>query len=235
MKEKWILVTEVKNFSIDSLQEQLDSNFYNDNRINNWSKLSQRKLKDLTTQDLIYLLKKHIGVNFLIIVIVERLIDNGFCAFTFNLHEDKEKDEQKEIIKELLLINDNYWYENPIVYDKFKNFIQNETHWIIDIIIPEYVVNHFLNLEFQTINWTNARTLKLSDWIDLDNASGYSIVIGQIKHIRRAFDNGVKVTYDTTPVLDFETFLNLVVKKLNNSDYILTEVYKEVRVKNIYC
>ena len=146
MKEKWILVTEVKNFSIDSLQEQLDSNFYNDNRINNWSKLSQRKLKDLTTQDLIYLLKKHIGVNFLIIVIVERLIDNGFCAFTFNLHEDKEKDEQKEIIKELLLINDNYWYENPIVYDKFKNFIQNETHWIIDIIIPEYVVNPLAEL-----------------------------------------------------------------------------------------
>ena len=235
MKEKCILATETKNFSIDFLQEQNDNKFYNDITVNNLSRLSQIKLNDLTSQDLIYLLKKHIGLNFLIVVIVEKLIENGFCAFTFNLHEDKEKDEQKEIIKELFLVNDNYWYENPIAYDKFKNFIYKETHWIINILVPEYVVNHFLNLELKTISWTNETTLRLSDWIALDNASGYSQVISQIKHIRRALDNGVKVIYNTTPVLDFETFINLVVKKLNNSNYILTEVSKEVRLKNIYC
>jgi len=200
--------------------------------LNKSDKLTLKPIKDLSDSELIYLLKKRKGINFLIIVLVNQLTETGFIAKSFNSSETPKQESQKEIIKELLLIPDSFWQENNTLYLKFKNVIECEKHWIIFFIVPEYVIEHFLNLEI-TESIVIEDIVKLPNGIDLDHASGYFSSIERVLRLRRATDNGVKLlTKDNTEITDFEEYLKNAIKSLPSSDKIFLDITKEVRIIN---
>lgn len=167
-----------------------------------------------------------------LILAVEIISKNGFQGYIW--HNDDNSEWERDTIKELILLYDGDWLQDPISFKKISPIISETAR--CHIYLQSFIIDHFLSLNFQEIIWTTDNIEKLKEWIADDSASSVHAAYSKIRWLTRAIDNGQKVIFktgkgETTQIYDRQTLIEKIVSQLPWQDKFVNVVKREVKIE----
>ncbi|MCL6567238.1 MAG: hypothetical protein K6U09_12560 [Acidobacteriia bacterium] len=194
--------------------------------------ITKKKIRDISKHELLYLLKQRIFTELALILTVEIISKNGFQGYIW--HNDDNSEWERDTIKELILLYDGDWLQDPISFKKISPIISETARYHIHL--QSFIIDHFLSLNFQEIILTTDNIEKLKEWIADDSASSVHAAYSKIRWLTRAIDNGQKVIFktdnrDTTQIYDRQTLIDKIVSLLPWQDKFVNVVQREVKIE----
>ena len=135
--------------------------------------LANKQIKSLTYSDLAYLLREDYYTDVVIVIAVNRIKDSELKIHSFN--HDEDSDNQRELIRELLIVSDYQWDINPLKHQELIELLDSQ---ILVLKIPDYIKSHFKSYEPKEVVVDNGFIEEYEKLIDEDTAS----------HVHSAFE-----------------------------------------------
>lgn len=181
--------------------------------------LAYKSIDDLTRKEISYLLREDKFTDTLL-EISDKLLENEKIEI-FGFHHQANSDEQRELIRELVIIKDDYWDLYPRIYRSIKSKL--EKHLPI-IKLPEYIKDHFRNYEPKTIKWGIEENGWYENMINENAASTVLAAYRRIGQLKRAIKLNTTIqleAFGRPKALNSEEMFNqLLVNKLINADQL---------------
>jgi hypothetical protein len=180
-----IHIENIENYKI----AELGNYFFNMTELSR--KISNKKIKDIETKDLLHLIRRH---NYLEIAVLLAIIDfkkNGFIGYSFN-YDDKSIIQQ-DLLKEIILLDKIFWIYNQDSYSHLRPIAEKNG---IYLNISETIIDLFLKTKLEPINWTKNDIDLIKSEIANDSASSVHSAWERIRRLKRAVDEGIDVTFE---------------------------------------
>ena len=169
----------------------ISSKTYISNKISNKSKnLLYKDITSLKLEDISHLLREDLCVQVCINIAIYRL-ENVRIDFEFLFNNDVSE-VQREILRELVLLNNRNWDLNSISFIKLKNIIGDN---ILALKLPELVNDSFLSYEVKRLKW-NKKTINNFNSFMNDTRTGVLHAYGMIISLKRAVLNNVPIIFE---------------------------------------
>jgi hypothetical protein len=84
-----------------------------------------KSIEDVNKSELAYLLRENQFIEVVIEISIELLTTEKLEIYPFD--NSPNSDEQRELIRELILVNDEYWNLNPKGFQRFRDLIVEST------------------------------------------------------------------------------------------------------------
>jgi|GEM_PF-5200121 len=220
-----ISITDIDKFSIKELSQYL---FGTDDFSR---EISDKKIAEITTSDLLHLLRRNCYTDIAALLAIREMEDNGFYGHSFKY--DERALTQQDILKELLLLPDDFWNTNQRSFYKLKPFAEENS---IHANLPHKVAAQCLEFSPSSIIWTEKDINQIVYLEAMGSLSCFLTTMEMIRKLKRAVDEGVHVLLDwkgnkvkITDVADIkEHILPLIT---HDPDYL--EDYEEVLDKEV--
>ena len=166
-----------------------DCTFVTDRISEKTDKIVSKDLDKITLSEFSHLLKENIAIHFCLNLIISRIksIKLDF-EFFFN---SKESEEQREILRELVLINSNNWNINPKAYELLKNILSKN---ISSLKLPEFITERFLNYKPKELIWNEKSIEEFNSFMN-DTRMGVWYAYNMLILHKRAILNGTNIIY----------------------------------------
>lgn len=189
-----------------------------------------RSIENITKSELAYLLRENKFIEVVIEISIELLTAEKLEIYPFD--NSPNSDEQRELIRELILVNDEYWNLNPKGFQRFRDLIVDK----INIVrLPKHSISHFLNYQPELIIWNEKDEEWYKDMIAGNSASTVLTAFEKIRKISRSIIIGnkliVKLNNNTIEIKDIIEFENVVVKKLPMYKELIEFMSSEIEYK----
>ncbi|WP_123899165.1 hypothetical protein [Aureibaculum marinum] len=175
-----------------------------------------KDIRKISLSEFSHLLRENIAVGLCLNPIIERIksVEIDFDFFFNNDHSEK----QREILRELVLLNTHHWDINPIAYNKLKLVLSES---IAALKLSETVTQEFLAYEPKGLVW-NQETINAFDAFMNDNRMGVWAAYNMLTSRKRAIFNEAKI--------DFELDDNLI--EITTLAEFEENILKTVRINN---
>jgi len=220
-----VKLSDIGNYKLSDLTDYLF------NQTDKSRELKNKKIKDISLDELLYLLRKDNFTEIVIKLIVQNIITTGFKGYVFNYDDYSEW--QKEAIKELILVDEYNWQIDPISFYKFLPLIDSTTKHHVNL--PQYIIDHFLSFVPHQIVWTDKNLEKIEGQLADDSASMVLSARQSVRQLKIAIDNDAKVFYKTDSgelihLKDSKTLEDRLVAQLRNKEAFLKVIQKEIKI-----
>ncbi|MEL1244808.1 hypothetical protein AAEO56_11090 [Flavobacterium sp. DGU11] len=220
-----IKIEDIDNYAINELSQYLFGTGAPTRAI------AQKKIADITTSDLLYLLRRRCYTDIAALLAIREMEVNGFYGHSFKY--DERTVTQQDILKELLLLPDSFWNTNQRSFHKLKPFAETNS---IHANLPHKVVAQFLEFSPEPIVWSKKDIGQMVYLEAMGALSLFLTAMDMLRQLKRAVDEGIKATldwegntFDINNVADIrEHILPLITE---DPDYL--EDYEEVLDKEV--
>ncbi|MFC5872341.1 hypothetical protein ACFP3I_07085 [Chryseobacterium arachidis] len=124
-----------------------------------------------------------------VLLAIREIETNGFYGHSFKY--DDNSITQQDILKELILLPDDFWDYNQRSYHKLKPIAEKNS---IHANVSHKIVKQFLELEPQPIVWTKKEINDISYFEIIGILSMFETGKDSVRKLKRAVDEGIKVT-----------------------------------------
>ncbi len=153
--------------------------------------IAQKKIADITTTDLLYLLRRQCYTDIAALLAIREMEANGFYGHSFKY--DERTVTQQDILKELLLLPDSFWNINQRSFYKLKPFAEKNS---IHANLPHKVTAQFLEFSPAPITWTKKDIGQMVYLEAMGSLSLFLTAMDMLRQLKRAVDEGIRVTLD---------------------------------------
>jgi hypothetical protein len=200
------------------------------------SKLSERanrlistKTNKLEMTELAYLIREHIGVSICIIISIQKLKEMEIRISM--LHRDDKAEKQRELIRELVLLNNYHWDINSNEHKQFKKLLGIKIDYLS---LPKTVKDDFKKHEPKELVWNEKSIQNFKSYMN-DSRMGVICGYGMVTSLKRTILNGNSIMYqiagESIRIQDKNEFKKLIVDKLECNDELLELLNKENEMK----
>lgn len=173
--------------------------------------------KDITKlklQEISHLLRESIAIQTCINISIEKL-NNLKIDFDFYFN-NKFSEEYRELLRELVLVNERNWDLNVRAYEKISGKISND---LFALKLPEFIINKFKNYKPQKLEWNESSVNNFNAYMN-DSRAGVTAAYNMVHSLKIATLNGTKIFY-----------------KIKNEEQIITSLkdFENTILKNIDC
>jgi len=192
------------------------------------SKILKTNVYELSFIELAFLIRENIETRICVQLALKRLKITNLKLPSF--YRDSDSENQRELIRELLLIHKWYWdiYQNDF-YD-LKEFLKPH---LSGLNLPEFIKDEFKSYVPRKLTWDNESIEKYGHYMNDSRVGvmcGYNMVIS----FKNAILNGVTVYYNVNPELiqikSIGEFEKLIIESINCNQE-LKEKLQEVENK----
>src|SRR5688572_28073435 len=155
-----INIKDIGNFTLSEL-----SNYYF-STTELTRKIAHKKIKDLSTSDLLHLVRRKNYTDLATILAIQDFESKGFYGYSFN-HDDKSITQQ-DLLKELLILGDEFWTYNQTSFQQLKPIAEKNATYVN---LPAKLTRQFTALKPVPILWTKEEIEKIKSLVDMDIAS----------------------------------------------------------------
>ena len=201
------------------------------------SKLSERTnllvskdIDKLKTEELAFLIREQIGTGICILIAINKLKQEEINISM--LHRNAKAETQRELIRELILLDNWYWDSNSIANQQLKEILGKNIDYLN---LPKELKDKFKNYKPQDLIWNEKSIQNFNSYMNdsrMGVFAGYNMVI----RLKRAILNGNYVNYqfdeEVYKIQTIEKFEELIVKKLNCNDELLELLNNENEMKD---
>ncbi|WP_339609687.1 hypothetical protein [uncultured Roseivirga sp.] len=192
--------------------------------------LVNKDIKQLELNELAYLFRESIGTGICIPIAVKKLAEQDIEISM--LHRNSKSENQRELIRELMLLDNWYWDRNSIAHKKLKEILGIKMDYLH---LPTDIKEKFKNYETQNLIW-NAKSVQGFNSYMNDSRMGVFAGYGMVTMLKRAILNGNFVIYEfngkSTKIKSIEKFEELIVSKLNCNNELLELLDMEKEMKD---
>lgn len=194
-----------------------DYTYYNVQYQGESHELASIDIKCLSKNNVSYLLREDKFTDVVLEIASKIIKDEKIEINVF--HHSPNSDEQRELVRELIMVSDEYWD----LYPQILNTVKLKISEFLPIIkLPEYVKEHFKNYSPNQLVWG----IKENDWYNQmilhDAAFTVLSAYKRIRQLKRAILHGTEIRYSLNEkniiITNEESFHNLLVKNLKNSE-----------------
>ena len=182
MKE--INIKDIGNFRIRELSDY----YFNTPALTR--KIVNKKIKDVSTSELLHLIRRQNYTDLATLLAIKDFETSGFYGFSFN-YDDKSITQQ-DLLKELLILDDEFWMYNQTSYRQLKPIAEKNATFVN---LPAKLVRQFIELKLEPINWTNHEIENIISLVEMDAASTVHSAWEMVRQLKRAVDEGTKVVF----------------------------------------
>ncbi|KAA0128592.1 hypothetical protein FY557_08420 [Chryseobacterium sp. SN22] len=177
-------------------------------------KIAEKKIGNLDTEDLLYLLRRSVYKEIAVLLAVREMENNGFYGHGF----DDKSIIQQDILKELILLPDYFWNYNQRSYCKLKPLVEEHG---IHARISYQIIKQFLELDLQPIIWTESEINHIAYFEVIGILSMFEDGKDSLKKLKRAVDEGIEVT------LNWKTKITPIRNESDIKEYIIPLLTKD--------
>jgi hypothetical protein len=182
MKE--IDIKDIGNFRLNELSD------YYFNTTDLTRKIANKKIKDVSTSDLLHLIRRQNYTDLATLLAIKDFETNGFYGFSFN-YDDKSITQQ-DLLKELLILDDKFWAHNQTSFQQLKPIAEKNATYVN---LPDKLVKQFIELKLEPIVWTCDEIERIKSLVDMDAASTVHSAWEMVRQLKRSVDDGTKVVF----------------------------------------
>jgi hypothetical protein len=202
------------------------------------SKLSERanemvnkNIEKLELNEIAFLIREQIGIGVCIPVAVNKLRQQNIEISM--LHRNTNSENQRELIRELVLLDKWYWDSNSLANHQLKETLGIKIDYLN---LPTDLKDKFKNYEPQALIWNEKSIQSFNAYMN-DSRMGVIVGYGMVTRIKRAILNGNSIRYEfngeKVKIESIEKFEKLIIGKLNCNEELLQLLSREQELKAI--
>lgn len=190
------------------------------------SKLSERtnslinkNIRKLEKEEIAFLIREQIAIGVCLPIAIHLLKQEEINISM--LHRNTESEKQRELIRELLLLDNWYWDSNSIANQQLKEILGLKINYIN---LSKDIKENFKNYQPQDLIWNEKSIQNFNAYMN-DSRMGVIAGYGMVTRLKRAILNGNYVNYQiagkSTKIQTVEKFEEYLVSELNCNQELL--------------
>ena len=192
-------------------------------------RILSKDIQKLELTELSHLIRESLAVQVCINIALERLGKIIFdYEFSFN---NKVSEAQREILRELILLNNFHWDVNPKVLERLKGKLA-ENYWMVKL--PDFIIDKFKYYQPKKLIWNENSTKKFNAYMN-DTRVGVLVGYNMVIPLKRAILNGNSVDFifkGEKRVIDtIDEFEEFIVKNIICYDELRSLLDREKQIK----
>ena len=192
--------------------------------------LISKDIDKLKIEELAFLIREQVGTGICIPIAVNKLKQEEINISM--LHRNAKSETQRELIRELVLLDNWYWDSNSIANQKLKEILGVKIDYLN---LSKELKDKFKNYEPQDLIWNEKSIQNFNSYMN-DSRMGVIAGYGMVTRLKRAILNGNYVNYqldeEVYKIQTIEKFDELIIKKLNCNDELLKLLNNENEMKD---
>lgn len=191
--------------------------------------LVNKKIGSLQIDELSFLLRERQFTEVVIDIAIEILFKDEIQINVF--HHSTDSNKQRELIRELLLIDNDYWDLNPFANERFKSKIKE---YLSIVRLPNYIKESFQVYKPKQLTWTEENVKRYDELISMDAAMTVLSAFNEIRKLGRSviIGNSIDLNIDSTEtkITNIDDFNKFIVDKLSNSADLYERIKYEKKI-----
>jgi hypothetical protein len=154
------------------------------------NRIISKDIEKINLSEFSHLLRENIAIQFCLNIIIDR-IKNIKIDFEF-FFNNKESEEQREILRELILVDYYFWENNPEAYKKLKNILSEN---ISALKLPNFITEKFLNYKLSELVWNEKSINEFNAYMN-DTRMGVWCAYNMVISLKRAILNETYINFE---------------------------------------
>lgn len=185
--------------------------------------LVNKQIGTLEMRDLSFLLRERQFTEVVIAIAIEYLYKDEIQINGF--HHSINSFRQRELIRELVLVDAESWDLNPFAYERFRKRVKE---FLPIVRLPFYIKEYFQDYKPKQLTWTEENVKRYNHLIMNNAAITVLSAFNEIRKLGRSviIGNSIDFNIDSTKtkITSIDDFNKLIVDKLSNS----ADLYKRI-------
>jgi len=192
--------------------------------------LINKNIDNLKFDELSFLIREYIAIGTCIPIAINKIANDELKISL--LHRNEKSESQREILRELVLLDNWYWESNTIAFKQLKGILgKNLDH----LNLPKEIKVKFRSYEPQNIIWSEKSVQNFNAYMS-DSRMGVYAGYNMILRIKRAILNGNTVKLiiggEETEIQTVAKFEEMIVNKVKCNDELRELLNKEYKIKD---
>ncbi|NNL15311.1 MAG: hypothetical protein HKO81_01565 [Flavobacteriaceae bacterium] len=193
-------------------------------------KLVNKDIEKLKLNEIAYLIRESIETGVCIPIANKKLKEQDIEISM--LHRNLNSENQRELVRELILLEDCYWDRNAKAFKELKDILGTQINYLH---IPSHLKERFMNYQTKNLVWDEKSIEHFHLYMN-DSRMGVFTGYEMIITLKRAILNGNSVLYKcngkNVTIQTIEEFEKLIVDNLNCNDELKNLLEKEIEIKD---
>jgi hypothetical protein len=190
-----------------------------------------KTIESLLLNELAYLIREQISVGISIPIAVNKLRKEDIQISM--LYRNSCSEDQRELIRELVLLDSWYWDRNAIANRELKEILGISIDYLN---LPHEIIEKFKTYEIQDLIWDKKSFQDFNSYMN-DSRVGVTVGFGMVISFKRAILNGNPILFEIKenliPINNIENFEELIVSNLNCNSELRELLNKEYRINDL--
>ncbi len=190
-----------------------------------------KTIESLLLSELAYLIREQIAVGISIPISVNKLRKEDIQISM--LYRNSYSEDQRELIRELVLLDSWYWDRNAIANRELKEILGISIDYLN---LPYDIKEKFKTYELQDLIWNKKSFQDFNSYMN-DSRVGVTVGYGMVISFKRAILNGNPILFEIKenliPINNIENFEELIVSNLNCNSELRDLLNKENRINDL--
>ena len=149
------------------------------------------------------------------------------------LHRNSTSEDQRELIRELVLLNSWYWDRNAIANRELKEILGISIDYLN---LPHDIKEKFKTYELQDLIWNKKSFQDFNSYMN-DSRVGVTVGYGMVISFKRSLLNGNPIIFEIKenliPINNIEYFEELIVSNLNCNSELRELLNRENKINDL--
>lgn len=219
-----ITLDKIENYRIIDLSQYLfDQSDYS-------KKIASKYINELTDQDLLYLIRRRNYLEIAVLISTTIFQKKGFYGYSFN--HDEKSITQQDLLKEITLLDSDFWNYNQFAYLIFKPIVQKHYY---HLKISKVISDLFLQIEPKPIICKESHIEWIKSNLAENSASSVHSAFEMIRKLKRAINEGIEINLQKkngiVKIGNDENLINEIINDLQFKSDIEKVINKEIKIK----
>ena len=192
--------------------------------------LINKNVNDLKLSELAFLIRESIGIGVCIPIALNKLRKEVINLSM--LHRDDNSANQRELVRELILLDEWHWERNLNAFKELKKIIGIQIDYIT---LPRNIKNKFKTLVPDELKWNENSINSYNGYMN-DTRMGVMAAYSMVISIKRAILNGNSIKYElfgeSRLIDDLDLFKQKILDSIKLNSELKELLKKEKRIKD---
>jgi hypothetical protein len=191
--------------------------------------LVKKQIGRLEMHELSFLLRERQFTEVIIDIAIELLQRDEIQINVF--HHSSDSARQRELIRELILVDKEFWDLNPFALEKFKQRIKE---YLPIVRLPNYIKEFFQDYKPNQLIWTEENVIRYDELIKQNAAGTVLSAFNEVRKLARSIIIGNNIDFCInsieTKITNIDDFNKLIVDNLSNSVDLYEQINSEKKL-----
>lgn len=191
--------------------------------------IAEKPIHTLLAEDILWLVRQQNYIEIATVLAAKYFQKVGFHGYAFNY--DDASITQRDLLKELVLLEEPFWQYNQRSYRIIRPFIEA---YGAHLNLSKQLIEQFLQIGLQPIHWTEVEVECITSLVKADYMSAVLKAIYMAKRLKRAVDEGIEVYFTwrghVHRIQSSEDILSLILSKAPHTEDWAKWINQEIRL-----